>query len=97
MIVRILGEGQYEVDESDQARLDELDADLVRAVDDGDEAAFVPALRALTDEVRTVGRQLADDAFVPSALVVPFVDASLEETRRLLAEAARSEEVGEPS
>jgi len=92
VIVRILGEGQYEVAESNQAHLDELDNDLVRAVDAGDEEAFVRALQALTDEVRKVGQELADDAFVPSVLVVPFADASLEETRRLLAEAGRSDE-----
>jgi hypothetical protein len=92
VIVRILGEGQYEVDESNQAHLDELDNVLVKAVDGRDEAAFGPALRALAAEVRRVGQVLADDAFVPSELVVPFADSSLEETRRLLAEAGRLDE-----
>ena len=91
MIVRILGEAQFEVPDADQARLDDLDAVLVSAVDAGDEAAFTAALRALADEVRRAGTQLADDAFVPSHLVVPFADSSLEETRALLADARPDE------
>ena len=91
MIVRILGEAQYEVPDEHQADLDALDAALVKAVDSGDEAAFVAALRALADDVRSKGELLADDNFVPSHLVVPFADASLEETRRLLADARPDE------
>jgi len=91
VIVRILGEAQYEVPDEHQADLDALDAALVKAVDSGDEAAFVAALRALADDVRSKGELLADDNFVPSHLVVPFADASLEETRRLLADARPDE------
>ena len=87
MIVRILGEAQYEVPDDEQGTLDQLDAAVVKAVDAGDEAAFSSALKALADQVRTSGQLLADDSFVPSHLVVPFADASLEETRRLLADA----------
>lgn len=92
MIVRILGEGQFEVADDDRSSLDELDAALVRAVDSGDEQAFGTALKALAAAVRTVGTPLADDAFVPSSLVVPFADASLSETQQLLADSAPSEE-----
>jgi hypothetical protein len=91
VIVRILGEAQYEVPDEDQGVLDELDAAVVKAVDAGDEAAFGPALKALADQVRASGQLLADDSFVPSRLVVPFADASLEETRRLLADARPDE------
>ena len=86
MIVRILGEGQFSVPDQDRGALEALDAVLVEAVDSSDEAAFTSALTALATEVRRAGTPLADDAFAPSDLVVPFADASLDETRDLLKE-----------
>ena len=87
MIVRILGEGQYEVPDTDADALDALDGQVVAAMDAGDEAAFDSALDALIAEVRRAGTRVPDDAFAPSELVVPFADADIAETRRMLAEA----------
>src|SRR5580700_2915947 len=42
------------------------------------------ALAALTAAVRAAGEAVADDTFAPSDLVVPFPDATLEETKDLL-------------
>jgi hypothetical protein len=86
MIVRILGEGQYAIDSQEHDVLDRLDAGLMDAVTSGDEQSFATALAALIDEVRHAGRPVPDDDFAPSDLVVPFSDATLEETRGLLAE-----------
>ncbi len=86
MIVRILGEGQYLVPDDQHAALQKLDDELDAAVHAGDEARFTEALGALAGEVRSAGQALADDDFAPSDLVVPFPDATLEETRALLAE-----------
>jgi len=86
VIVRILGEGQYSVPDDLRPVLAKLDDAIAEAVDDGDEDRFGGALAALTAEVRSSGEPLADDDFAPSDLVVPFTDASLEETRALLAE-----------
>jgi hypothetical protein len=86
MIVRILGEGQYSVADDAHEDLDALDADVVHAVDNGDEQTFATALAALIAEVRRVGTPVANDDFTPSDLVVPFSDATLAETKSLLAE-----------
>jgi hypothetical protein len=86
MIVRILGEGQYAVDDAEVSVLDGLDSVLMHAVDSGDEVAFAAALDALIAEVRRTGVAVADDSFAPSDRVVPFSDSTLEETRSLLAE-----------
>ena len=86
MIVRILGEGQYAIADDLRPTLDKLDTALMEAVDSGDEQRFVTALGALTDEVREAGEPLAHDDFAPSDLVIPFADATLEETKGLLAE-----------
>ena len=55
MIVRILGEGQYELADSARAGLDSLDAALDRAVEAKDDAAFRDALEALITAVRNNG------------------------------------------
>jgi hypothetical protein len=92
VIVRILGEGQYEVADADRPALDQLDAALVKAVDAGDEASFEVALQGLTAEVRTVGHPVASDTFVPSDLVIPFADATLAETEALLADTSSADD-----
>jgi hypothetical protein len=86
MIVRILGESQYDVPDGDRGTLDALEAALNGAVEGDDEAAFTDALAGLIAEVRRVGSELPPDAFTASDLVVPFSDATLDETKALLAE-----------
>jgi hypothetical protein len=84
MIVRILGEGQYDVSDDALDRLNELDAAVERAVEASDEEAFGGALAALLDGVRTVGVPHAADSLDESDLILPPADASLEEVRDLL-------------
>jgi hypothetical protein len=84
VIVRLLGEGQFRVDDSLLARLNELDSGVEKAVADGDERALWTGLQALADAVRDNGVKLADDDLSPSDAVIPPEDLSLEEARELL-------------
>jgi hypothetical protein len=84
MIVRILGEGQLQVDDSASAELNSLDAALERAVTAGDEPAFRTALLALLDRVRALGTPLPADALEPSDSILPRADADLDEVRSML-------------
>jgi PspAA-like protein len=84
MIVRLLGEGQYRVDESVLARLNEIDAQVERAVADGDERALWSGLQALAETVRENGEKLADDDLSPSDAIIPPEDLSLEEAKELM-------------
>jgi hypothetical protein len=86
MIVRIMGEGQLEVEESATGELNALDAALEKAVNEGDEPAFHRALAALLDRVRALGTPLAADALGPSDLILPHSDADLAEVRTMMAE-----------
>jgi len=85
MIVRILGEGQLQVDDSATDELNVLDAALGKAVNAGDERAFRSALAALLDRVRSLGTPLAEDANEPSDLILPYSDAGLEDVRGMMA------------
>ncbi|MGW4103427.1 PspA-associated protein PspAA [Streptomyces sp. NPDC004976] len=86
MIMRILGEGQYEITEEHLDRLNELDAALQNAADAGDETAFTAALSALLDAVRSLGTPLPDERITPSDLVLPDEDTSLTQVRELLSD-----------
>jgi hypothetical protein len=84
MIVRILGEGQFEVAEAAVAELNELDAALEAAVERNDDAAFRPALAALLARLREVGSPTEADDLRPSELIIPQPDATMDEVHKLL-------------
>jgi hypothetical protein len=86
VIVRILGEGQLEVDDAASDELNTLDAALERAVNEGDERAFRPALLALLDRVRALGTPLAADTLEPSDSILPRAEADLDEVRSMLSD-----------
>ena len=84
MIIRILGEGQYDVSDEALDRLNELDSAVETAVESGDEERFGTALAALLDGVRTVGVAHALDSLDESDLILPPADATIDEVRQLL-------------
>lgn len=86
MIVRIMGDNQYDVADSEVTGLNQLDGDLQRAVDGGDEVAFRAAMTALSTRVREVGTKLPDDALTPSDVLLPPEDADLSEVAEMLHE-----------
>ena len=86
MIVRILGEGQLQVDDSAAEELNDLDSRLEAAVDQDDEVGFRSALDALLARIRSIGRPLAPDALAPSELIIPPEGATMAEVRKLLSD-----------
>jgi hypothetical protein len=85
VIVRILGgEGQLFVDDALTPVLNDLDAKLAAAVDEGNEAAFRRALNELLAQVRAAGEPYPADSLDPSELILPHEDASLAEVRQMM-------------
>lgn len=84
MIVRISGEGQFDVPDGHVEELNRLDEDLTKAVDSGDDAQFTAALEALLASVRTAGEELPADWIGPSDLVLPSPEATIHEVREVL-------------
>jgi hypothetical protein len=82
VIVRISGEGQYRLADSDAERLNELENDVVSIVDGGREDGFADAFGALLDYVRAQGTLLADDELEGSNVILPPSDISFEEAGR---------------
>jgi hypothetical protein len=85
VIVRILGEGQFRVDDDAAAQLTTLDKDLDAAVHADDDAAFKMVLTSAVGLVRQ-GEQVGDDEFITADYILPFSDASVSEVRKLLAD-----------
>ncbi len=86
MIIRILGEGQYEVDAAKLADLNDLDGAVEHAISVGDVEEFRTALTRLLSEVHEYGSPVADDVFVESDLVLPAADATLDEVKEMLSD-----------
>jgi hypothetical protein len=86
VIVRVLGEGQFHVDDDTAAKLTVLDKDLDAAVHADDQAAFKVALGAAVQLVRGAGSPVGADEFVTADYILPFSDATVDEVRKLLAD-----------
>jgi hypothetical protein len=82
MIVRISGEGQYRLPDSDAERLEELRGQALSIVDSGEESGFAEAFATLLDFVRTQGTLLGDDELEGSDVILPPADFSFEEAGR---------------
>lgn len=83
MIVRLMGEGQYRLDDEAAGALNEIDNAAVAALERDDETAFRERLAALWQAVRDRGEPLDDADLHPSDLIVPPDDLSLDEAREL--------------
>ena len=81
MIVRVFSDGQYRIPEDAQARLHELDLATVKAIDADDAEGFSSNYGALIELIHSRGERLADEDLVPSDLMLPPADITLEEAR----------------
>lgn len=86
MIVRLMGEGQFEVSEALRERLEALDEEAMAALADEDEGELDAKLDEMGQLVRSEGARLPDDDLRPSDAVIPPSDLTLEETRQLFSE-----------
>jgi hypothetical protein len=83
VIVRVLGEGQFEVDDEVAKGLNDLDEQAERALEAGDETQLSELLGRMAEAVRTNGTRLPDEDLSSSEGIIPPQDLSLEEARRL--------------
>ncbi len=79
MIVRIATDGQYEFPDEDVDKLNDLDNEVVAAVEAGDEERFASAFESLLDLVRSDGTPVADDVLEESDVIIPPPDLTFAE------------------
>jgi hypothetical protein len=86
MIVRLMGDTQYRIDDEVREQLNELDERAVAAMNEGDEPALDDMLDEMWQIVRERGERLPDDDLSSSDLIIPPSDLTLEETKKLFSD-----------
>jgi hypothetical protein len=81
VIVRISGEGQYELPDADAERLNELDNRAVAAAEQGDQTGFAELWGQMLELVVTDGHELPGDDLVESDVILPPRDVSFAEAQ----------------
>lgn len=84
-IVRIMGQGQFTVDNSTLKRLSELDDSIVQLVskDRSDDTEFRNRLTELTRIVESKGKPLDPKEIIQSDIILPSTDLSVDEAKKL--------------
>jgi len=83
MIVRILGEGQFEVESSLADRINAIDNKIVEHVNKGDRKEFKKDLARMISTIKEKGEPIDPVDIVPSDIIVPPEDLTLEEARKV--------------
>jgi hypothetical protein len=83
MIVRLMGEGQFEIDKKHMDEINKIDNNIVKIVNKGDKKVFKSEFKKLNDYVRKYGKPIPHEILKPSDLIVPPADISLEEARKI--------------
>jgi hypothetical protein len=77
VIVRILGVGQYRLDDGAITEVGKADDAVEAAIAAKDDAAFTAALNGLVDAIQRAGEPVPDEEFVASDVIVPDRDTTL--------------------
>ena len=86
MIVRLMGEGQYRVDDDLREELNRLDETALEALEAEDEDRLDAILEEMAQLVRNRGSELPPEDLHPSDAIIPPSDLTLEETRELMSD-----------
>jgi PspAA-like protein len=87
MIIRILADNQYRVDDAYLPEIDKLDDEVVLAIQENDEGRYQRSLVALVEFIHQRGSPLAVEELTASDAILPASDMTLAETRELLEQA----------
>lgn len=79
MIVRISGEGQFTLADSESERLNGLESAVVSAVEANREDDYSAAFTALLEYVRSSGTMVPEDELEGSDVILPPSDTTLQE------------------
>ncbi len=83
MIIRVINEGQYEVNDDLLDDLNKLDNEIVSLLESGDETRFRDVLSEFVSMIRENGTSLDPETIVESDLIVPPEDLTLSEAAKV--------------
>jgi len=84
-VVRIMGHGQFTVDNKTLRELSRVDSSIVQLVssDRPDDTEFKKRLSQLTKIVEMTGKPLSPNEIIQSDIILPSVDLSIDEAKKL--------------
>ena len=83
MIIRILGEGQFRLDDNLLDRVNKIDNKIVNHVSQGNKIEFARDLANLISTVKELAQPLDPAEILPSDIIIPQFDMSFEEARQV--------------
>ncbi len=86
MIVRILHDGQYTIPKDLETRLEAMDEELTRALDNNDKEAYESKLAEIIDAITAEGTVVPPEKLLSSDITVPAPGSTLEDIKALLAD-----------
>ena len=89
MIVRILTEDQYRLDDAHLPTIARLDNEMEEAASKGDEAQFSALLHQLIMFIREQGKVVPHEELVTSQMLIPPADMRMEEAKKYFEENER--------
>lgn len=81
MIVRVSGLGQFELGDEATHRLEALDIELTAALHASEESEFHRLLHQTIEFVRNTGTEVPHERVVPSQVVIPPEDVTMQEAQ----------------
>jgi len=82
MIVRLMGEGQYELDKKYVDEVNKIDNNIVKIVQKGDELVFKSNSRNFQNMFGKMEKDI-DEVIKPSEIIIPPYDLTLDEAKRI--------------
>lgn len=83
MIVRIMSDGQYCVNDTFRSALKEMDSSIVHSMLFGDDKVFTTGLTNMIHAIRSEGQRIDDAELVRSDIIVPPADLTLQEAQAI--------------
>lgn len=83
MIIRIIGQGQFEVKSGLFDELNTIDNMIVDYVQKGDAAGYQQKFSELIGLILREGTKLPDDQIIESSVIVPPADMTITEARQI--------------
>ncbi|HLJ67134.1 MAG TPA: hypothetical protein VKX16_07215 [Chloroflexota bacterium] len=93
MIARVSGSGQFELPDSSIPELHEYDHRLTEALHARDAQQFHALLAQMIEYVREHGTAVPHDTIVPSSIIIPPEDITLDEAHRFFTDEGLMEPV----
>jgi len=83
MIIRILGDGQFRLDDNLVDRVNKIDNKIVKHVSQGNKEEYARDLANLISIVKELAEPLDPVEILPSDIIVPPSDLSFEEAKQV--------------